>query len=590
MDFQRFGIDVRLAQAAEGLGINSFFYEKMLSHAVKNQENVCAKISLEEGHEEVLLLPALQWILSGESRKALVVVSDSQSGDRSAQAVDRLGSGAGIGLCRVLGDTVGPIRIEGDPSAAVLIGGVDELLAAPELNLRDYGFLVVDGIDRIAELPPDSIHKLIGLLLPSWERRTVLACARLSVKAKNLALELADSPAEIRIDGEIAKAQSVVKETWNVPGEAKLKFLLGLLGREKPARVCVFCNLKDTAEEVSRRLDINGLRSDYILGALAIDRKLAVLGKVKAGDCPCLVLTDQGAEGLETGAFPLIVNFDIPLEPELFVKRLEMLDRSDPGAKVVSLACDRYIYGLPAVESYIDAKLDVLPADEALLSAPDKSEGMNFDRRQRHEDGRRGGRGQQRRDAYSRDAYPREDRSPEIRKSISEATGGTLDMGGNSSPADKPRVHSEARRQQPPRRTSDQDRRGARRPESPRGDSRRGGDRGKQQAPRAQTPKKSVPRSPAKPGPSRTGAASTRNPYDMPIEERMKYYREKYGQGLSAEKQGAPQRGAQKRPVSQRGQSAPRVSSESRSAPPQNKPEGLFGRLLAAFKKKNERI
>jgi hypothetical protein len=82
----------------------------------------------------------------------------------------------------------------------------------------------------------------------------------------------------------------------------------------------------------------------------------------------------------------------------------------------------------------------------------------------------------------------------------------------------------------------------------------------------------------------------------MPIEERMKYYREKYGQGLSAEKQGAPQRSAQKRPVSKRGQSsprsqhasAPRVSPESRSAPPETKPEGLLGRLFASFKKRNE--
>jgi hypothetical protein len=95
--------------------------------------------------------------------------------------------------------------------------------------------------------------------------------------------------------------------------------------------------------------------------------------------------------------------------------------------------------------------------------------------------------------------------------------------------------------------------------------------------------------------PSKPGAASTRNPYDMPIEERMKYYREKYGQGLSAEKKGAPQRGSQKRPASQE-QGAPRSQHDTasrllpgpRSAPPENKPEGLFGHLFAALKKKNE--
>jgi ATP-dependent RNA helicase RhlB len=633
MDFQRFGIDPRLAAAAEGLEIDFFFYEKMLVHAVEKQENLCAKIALDEGREEVLLLPVLQWILSGEARRALVLVQDPSGGDRCAGAVGRLGAGAGIGLCRAARDAEGNVRLEGDPAAAVLVGGLEDLLAVPGLNLRDYGFVVIDGADRIAELPPDSIHKFIASLLPAWERRSLLACAKISVKAKNLAWDLADNPVEIGIDGEIAKAQSVVKETWDLPGEAKLKFLLGLLEREKPERACVFCNLKDTAEEVSRRLEANGIGSDYILGALAIDRKLAVLAKAKSGNCPCLVLTDQGAEGLEGGAFPLVVNYDIPLEPELFVKRIEMLDRADPRAKVVSLACDRYIYGLPAVESYIDATLNALPADESLLAAVDKSEGIDLGQRrgdprrdggtgergrgdgrgaQDRGDGRSGGRGQQRRGDSRRDSNRyrdsnREDRSPDIRRSISDATGGSLDMGGSSFPADKPRAQGEARGeargQQPSRGPGDRDRRGGRgsagprKPEGPRGDGRRSegrrGDRGQKQAPRAQAPRQPSPRPAANSGSSRPGAASTKNPYDMPIEERMKQYREKYGQGLGPSKQGPQQRGSQAKPTpkgkgSSRGprDQAQPLPPTPRSAPPGDKPQGFLGQLFGAFKKK----
>ena len=183
MDFQRFGIDARLAHAAEGLKIDFFFYEKMLAHVVENQENVYAKISLSEGREEVLLLPALHWLLSEESRKLLVVVPDAQAGDRCARAVERLGAGADIEVCRVdraslaEGGPESPV-FEGDPSSAVVIGRLNDLIvASPPLNLREYGFLVVDGVDRRAELSPDSIKKFIADLLPSWERRTVLACA-----------------------------------------------------------------------------------------------------------------------------------------------------------------------------------------------------------------------------------------------------------------------------------------------------------------------------------------------------------------------------------------------------------------------------
>jgi ATP-dependent RNA helicase RhlB len=633
MDFHRFGIDARLAEAAEGLKVDSIFFEKLLAHSLERAENVCAKISLNEGREEVILLPVLQWLLAGESRKALVLTQDSLSGDRFAEAVVRLGAKAGIGLRRATRDAEGAVRLDGDPTAAILMGGVDELLALTDINLHDYGFLVVDGADRVAEQPSDSIHKLVGLLLPSWERRSLLACAKISVKAKNLAWDLADNPVEIGIDGEVIKAQSVVKETWNIAGEDKLRFLLGLIEREKPQTVCVFCNLKDTAKDLSKRLEANGISSDYILGALAMERKLAVLAKAISGELPCLVLTDQGAEGLSEGSFPLVVNYDIPLEPELFVKRLELLDRGHAGAKVVSLACDRYIYGLSAVESYIDANLEAHPVDEALLAVEDKSEKMSPEPQDRRgaegrresgnergrSDGRGDGSGPQRRDANRRDtrqrreaphgASFREDRSPDIRRSISDATGGSLDIGGNSRSAEKPRGQDESRRQQPSPASGAKDGRGGRgseghrRPEGhrkpegqrkpdgrrkPDGQRRPEGQRGERGS--GKRTRSSAPRQVQRP--SQSGDLASKNPYDMPIEERMKRYREKYShdfgaRGSEGEQRGGQQRVAKKDAVPPRGQRDVDGSPRSPNATPApGRPKGGFlSRLLGSKKR-----
>jgi superfamily II DNA/RNA helicase len=706
MDFQRFGIDPRLARAAEALPTNFFFYEKMLAHVVEAKENVCVKIALDNGREEVLLLPALQWLLSEEGGKLLVVVPDAEASESCRAAIGRLGSGAGIEICRVLPgeQEAEPSRLEGDPSAAVLVGRIEDLLATPELNLRDYGFVVVDGVDRLADIPAESIRKFCSLLLPSWERRSVLACARMSVRAKNLAWDLADNPVEISIEGEVAKAQSVLKETWSVPGESKLKFLLGLLVREQPVRLCVFCNLKDTASEVARRLSANGISTDSIIGPLLPERKFALIEKFRAGDSTCLVLSDEGAEGLSPGVFPLIVNYDIPLEAELFVKRLEMLDRSDPKAKVVSLACDRYIYGLPAVEQYIDAKLDPLPIDESMLAIADKSEGMGGDRRPRGEayarDARRGqpqrgatreargrdGRGPNPNGGISRDGnrgreplrdgnrfhdsqrdgYSREGRSPDIRKSISEATGGALDMSSGVPDSGYPRPPAAAKApsargpsQSDARRNKDQ--RGQRPPEGqPQAkkegrnkDSRRGGGRAAaQRQPGTRQPlSQQNPQTNSLPTSSRPGAKPAQgtagNPYDMPMEERMRLYREKYGRGMGKDKapgdRGARQerkggeqggqRGAQARgqgrEPSQEGQQgkrpgghgsqpqakrnqpgperqggaaqrsprpaklpdvpraqAPAQNGADHGAEPGARPEGVVGRLLGAFRKK----
>jgi ATP-dependent RNA helicase RhlB len=665
MDFQRFGIDPRLAKAAEGLPTSFFFYEKMLSHAVELQENVCVKIALDAGREEVLLMPALQWLLSGEERKLLVVVPDSASAGRCSDAIGRLGSAAGLGVCRVsrddggAGDQAGAggegaekpptFRLEGDPSASVLIGMVDDLLGAPALNLRDYGFLVVDGVDRLAELPPETVRRFCACLLPSWERRSALACSKFSIKVKNLAWDLADNPSEISIEGEVAKAQSVLKETWKVPVESKVKFLLGLIVREKPVRLCVFCNLKDTASDLTRRLAANGIASDTIFGPLSPERKFALIEKFRAGDSTCLVLSDEGADGLTPGVFPLVVNYDIPLEPELFVKRLEMLDRSDPGAKVVSLACDRYIYGLPAVEQYIDAKLDLLPAEESMLSAVDRSEARGGERRQRENSYPRDARRAQpqKRDANRREDTRREDTrrndyprsGPDIRKSISEATGGALEMGDGfppdsrrarsapgRQPANRPPAKGEPRRGQVtpregPTGSKDGKREDARPEEARRGAGKASSQRGPQSRHPASRSSGQKAAGPGIPGPGMPG-----NPYDMPIEDRMKLYRERYGRGLGENEarkgqkgqgsgQAAPRggqrapgqvqrpqvkRGPSERPQAPRGpvQGGDELPSRSARVPeaerapegsrpgPEQKPAGFVSRIIGGLRKK----
>ena len=610
MDFQRFGIDPRLAQAASDLPTGFYFYEKMLAHAVAGEENLCVKIALDNGREEVLLLPALQWILSGESRRVLVVAADEAGAERCAAAVGRLGAGAGLSVCRAFSEEPG--RLEGDPAAHVVVGTLQAVMAAPGVELRGFGFLVVDGVERLAEQPSETIRKFIGSLLPSWERRSVLACAKFSVKAKNLAWDLADNPSEISIEGEVAKAQSVLKETWSVPVEAKLRFLLGLIARENPPRLCVFCNLRDTAAEVSRRLAGNGVRTDAILGPLSEERKFALIEKFRAGDCTCLALSDEGAEGLTPGVFPLVVNYDIPLEPELFVRRLEMLDRSDSGAKVVSLACDRYIYGLPAVEQYIDARLEPLPAGEEMFAAVDRSESSGGDRRQRGEsypkEPRRGG--QQRRDGRPRDEGRRDSRNPDIRMSISEATGGALDMGGSS--AQGPAVQKQTREQPATKRQAPRDsgqgtrtnRNGGGNKDPRREDAARRNGRPPQ-------PKPSESRGKQQQKSARwQGIPKTVNPYDLPMEERMRLYRQKYGRALdegtgspakgkpgTASGRGDPSRGGRGQSSSDDGHEKPPRAMEGKqgeSTQPsvegrvERKGEGVMGKFFGALRKKKE--
>ena len=334
------------------------------------------------------------------------------------------------------------------------------------------------------------------------------------------------------------------------------------------------------------------------------------------------------------------------------VLAFEMLDRASASSGIVNLACDRYVYGLPAVEQYIDASLDAKPVDESLLRAEDKSADLAFERPRFDREAPRGaphvGRlvaadasrpprppegdggqrhasevnrgpdsGQPRGDSHG-DAHGhgrsgqrhggrdddfrqgRTDRSPDIRRKIAEATGGSLDMEGGSFQGE-PAQDSRPRQQsgQQPRQSgqggkagkggrgkgSGQGRDGGR-PQGGRRDGGRGqGGEGKGRGDRPQQGRQQQGRQQAPRDGGRAPAEA--NPYSLSMEERMQRYREKYGQAGGQDRQSQPprrqegqgrsggnqgQRGGQSKGNAGKADASPQGKAQSR--PPKREPEG----------------
>jgi ATP-dependent RNA helicase RhlB len=67
---------------------------------------------------------------------------------------------------------------------------------------------------------------------------------------------------------------------------------------------------------VARRLRANGIRCEFISGDLPQKKRLDIINDLKAGRYQYLVATDVAARGLDIEALALVVNYDLPVEPE----------------------------------------------------------------------------------------------------------------------------------------------------------------------------------------------------------------------------------------------------------------------------------
>ncbi|MDR3301668.1 MAG: DEAD/DEAH box helicase [Spirochaetaceae bacterium] len=245
-------------------------------------------------------------------------------------------------------------------------GRVLDLNASGEMNLMDIAFLILDEADRMFDMGfyPD-LRKLIKVVPDVERRQTMLFSATLNVYVKNLALEYTKDPFEIEIEPEHITVEEIAQRLYHVPSDKKFSLLLGIFAHEKPESAIIFCNTKRYTEVVARRLRANGIRCEFISGDLPQKKRLDIINDLKAGRYQYLVATDVAARGLDIEALALVVNYDLPVEPENYVHRIGRTARAGANGKAVSFASEQDVYELSDIEKYIGNSIP------SLIAAPE---------------------------------------------------------------------------------------------------------------------------------------------------------------------------------------------------------------------------
>lgn len=406
MDLTRFSWNPALAENAR-VQSRFFipFYEKLLSTLFEANENAYVKSTITKDRELIFMMPAFYWLTSGKSRqpqaRALVLAPDAESAEILYHAAQELAKNLeAVVRLAILAGT----EIADDPAvtnlvdANLVVADFDSFMhaiKAGKLSGRSFDFVVIDHAELIADLPYEILKKTLGHLLPSWERKTLVITGKHTPRAKNLAWEFADNPRELSLQESLGFAGLMKAQSFDVAEKDKVRLLLSIAAKNPSKTIAVFCNLKRTAQELAFRLQKNAVPVDYIVGNLMVNRKQQIAQKAlsqAASKGFVIVLTDDGAAGLEGIEFPILVNFDIPLEPELYASRIAYLSKNPEEAQLFNFVCERYMYGVPAIERLIDAPLNPQSV-QSLDDVPvDLSAGLEYIPPEHPERGRPSGR------------------------------------------------------------------------------------------------------------------------------------------------------------------------------------------------------
>jgi ATP-dependent RNA helicase RhlB len=276
--------------------------------------------------------------------------------------------------------------------------GVDILIGTPG-RLIDYfrqrayrldttEVLVIDEADRMFDMGfIDDIRFLLRHLPKPDVRQSFLYSATLSHRVLELAYEHMNRVERVAVSEEQITAENITQLVYHVGMHEKLSVLLGLLEREKPTRALVFVNMRSTAARIAERLEAQGHSAGALAGDMDQRKRLKLLSRLKDGSLKILVATDVASRGLHIDNVSHVFNYDLPQDPEDYVHRIGRTARAGLSGKAYSLACEKYVYSLEAIEDYLGAKLPHEFPDESLPVTP-----VRFRPKRKPQDDDRGGR------------------------------------------------------------------------------------------------------------------------------------------------------------------------------------------------------
>lgn len=394
MDFVEFGLDERLLKGIEAAGyVSCTPVQEEVIKASQDGSDLYVQSQTGTGKTAAYLVAVINEMITKEEakgKKLLVLVPTRELAVQVEEEAKVLVGTSGLKAFSVYGGVGYEKQISTLKKGVDIVigtpGRVIDLQEAGNLDLSNAAFCVIDEADRMFDMGfyPD-LRQILKCIPEAEARQTMLFSATLNSYVKNLAWEYTREPKEITIEAENITVSEIQQELLHVSSSDKMKLLIGILKNESPASAIVFCNTKRSCEVVAKRLQINEIKADFLIGDLPQSKRLKLLKSFKAGEVPVLVATDVAARGIDVDDLAMVINFDLPVEAENYVHRIGRTARAGKSGKAYTFCSEQDVYNLPAIERYVEMSIPASVAYEDQM-LEDKSAGMYIKTENWHDD------------------------------------------------------------------------------------------------------------------------------------------------------------------------------------------------------------
>jgi superfamily II DNA/RNA helicase len=196
----------------------------------------------------------------------------------------------------------------------------------------------------------DDIVKIINYL--PKERQTVLFSATMPPKIRTLANKILRQPTEINIS--IAKpAAGILQQAFVVYDAQKAALLKHVLKSSEWNSVLIFASTKETVKKLDSAFQRAGLPAKAFHSDLEQPEREAILRAFKNKQINMIIGTDVLSRGIDVEGISLVINYDVPPDPEDYVHRVGRTARAETTGTAITFINERDQRKFHSIETLI---------------------------------------------------------------------------------------------------------------------------------------------------------------------------------------------------------------------------------------------
>jgi len=188
-------------------------------------------------------------------------------------------------------------------------------------------------------------------------------------KIRKLALNILSNPE--RVDISISKpASGIVQSVYLCNDNQKLPLVYDILSKQNFTSVLIFGSTKLSVKNIGKELVRKGLNAQIISSDLEQSERESVLASFRSKRTTILVATDVLSRGIDIDSIELVINFDVPPDPEDYVHRVGRTARAQTKGEAVTIVNEKDFYKLVGIERMIESEIPKKQLPEYLGPTP----------------------------------------------------------------------------------------------------------------------------------------------------------------------------------------------------------------------------